>query len=113
MDRLLAHDWPGNVRELQNVMIRYCHSQKIELMETLKSPFETSVADDIPPASDSGTLRSIMDAYEKKVIEAVLRGNQWHRSHAARLLGIDRKTLFTKMKRHGLSRPQHRPSPSS
>ncbi|WP_319522493.1 sigma 54-interacting transcriptional regulator [uncultured Desulfosarcina sp.] len=104
MDRLLAHDWPGNVRELQNVMIRYCHSQKIELMETLKSPFEAPVAEDIPPAGDSVTLRSMMDAYEKKVIEAALQRNQWHRSHAARLLGIDRKTLFTKMKRHGLSR---------
>jgi len=104
MERLLGHDWPGNVRELQNVMIRYCHSQKIELMETLKSPFEAPVAGDIPLTSDSGTLRTMMDAYEKKVIETVLQRNQWHRSHAARLLGIDRKTLFTKMKRHGLPR---------
>ena len=107
MGRLLEYDWPGNVRELQNVMIRYCHSQKIELMETLNSPFETTVADDIPSEVDSGTLRSMMEAYEKRVIEAVLRRNQWHRSHAARLLGIDRKTLFSKMKRHGLAQPPH------
>ena len=109
MDRLMDYDWPGNVRELQNVVIRYCHSQKIELMETLTSPFEAPVADDLTTSTVGGTLRSMMDAYEKKVIGEVLNSNQWHRSNAARQLGIDRKTLFTKMKRHGFAKAWRSP----
>jgi len=102
MARLMDYDWPGNVRELQNVVIRYCHSQKIELMETLTAPLEASVPEDVKATDSGGSLRAMLDAYEKKVISEVLNRNQWHRGHAARLLGIDRKTLFTKMKRHGL-----------
>jgi PAS domain S-box-containing protein len=105
LDRLLAHDWPGNVRELQNVIIRYCHSRKIELMDTLAPKLEPPVVPeaDAGGKTGSGGLRSLVDAYEKKVIEEVLNANRWHRGRAARQLGVDRKTLFTKMKRHGLS----------
>ena len=103
LTRLIDYDWPGNVRELQNVIIRYCHSQKVELMDAYASPLETPLMDDVEmAASSAGNLRSLVDAYEKKIIEAALNTNRWHRSNVARLLGIDRKTLFTKMKRHGL-----------
>ena len=104
MEQLMAYDWPGNVRELQNVIIRYCHSQKIELMESTVPAVE--ITDPEPGPVGLGehrrTLRSMMAAYEKKVIEQVLSQNRWHRSKVASLLGMDRKTLFTKMKRHGL-----------
>ena len=43
-----------------------------------------------------------MADYEKKVIEGALNQQRWHRGKAAQRLGVDRKTLFSKMKRHGL-----------
>jgi PAS domain S-box-containing protein len=103
IDKLMDHDWPGNVRELQNVIIRYCHSQKIELMESLAPPLEGPVVGADMLSGHTGNLRSRLDAYEKKMIEQALDNNRWHRSKVARLLGIDRKTLFTKMKRYGLT----------
>ncbi len=66
------------------------------------SPSEAPVVDDVVVAPSEGTLRALLNAYGKKVVETTLNKNRWHRSHVARLLGSDRKTLFTKMKRHGL-----------
>lgn len=103
MDMLVAHDWPGNVRELQNVIIRYCYSGKIALMGSADSPFETTIAEDPLVATADGTLREQIDAVEKKIVVRALETHRWHRSKVARILGIDRKTLFTKMKRHGLT----------
>ena len=104
MAQLMAYDWPGNVRELQNVIIRYCHSQKIELMETTMPPADATQPVPVDAEPLQGSLRSMIDAYEKKLIEQALNQNRWHRSKVAGLLGMDRKTLFTKMKRHGLLR---------
>ena len=104
MAQLMAYDWPGNVRELQNVIIRYSHSQKIELMESTLQPIDAAPPEPVAEGSNLGPLRAMIDAYEKKLIEQTLDQNRWHRSKAAGLLGIDRKTLFTKMKRHGLLR---------
>jgi two-component system, NtrC family, response regulator AtoC len=103
MNQLMDYDWPGNVRELQNVIIRYCHSHKIQLMTDLTSPFETPVAAKFSGLHCAEKLRSLMDAYERKVIEQTLVNNRWQRSKVARLLGVNRKTLFTKMKQHGLT----------
>ena len=103
MEMLMAHDWPGNVRELQNVIIRYCYSYKIEVMGSMTSPYATPFADDGPVAPTEGGLRDRVDAFEKHVIEQTLHEHRWHRGNVARILGIDRKTLFTKMKRHGLA----------
>jgi PAS domain S-box-containing protein len=107
IDKLVDHDWPGNVRELQNVIIRYCHSQKIELMDSLHAPFEAAMNE----ADASGTgknLRTILENVEKRLIERALDDYHWHRSKVARHLGVDRKTLFTKMKRYGLNQSPKR-----
>ncbi len=102
MDQLFEYDWPGNVRELQNVIIRYCHSQKIELMESAVPSAEIAVTKSVMSLGTKGTLRSMIETYEKMVIEHALNQYRWHRSKVAHLLGVDRKTLFTKMKRYGL-----------
>jgi two-component system response regulator AtoC len=51
-------------------------------------------------AFDTGeqNLRGLMNAYERQLILSVLERHQWRRSEVARRLGIDRKTLFTKIK---------------
>mgnify|MGYP006287744057 CR=1 FL=1 len=101
MDRLTAHLWPGNVRELQNVLRRYVALGRLDLTP------QGSVADrrsDPPlpaalPASGQD-LQEMLKAYEKKVISLALQRHQWHRTKAAESLGINRRTLFKKMKQH-------------
>jgi PAS domain S-box-containing protein len=108
LDRLYRHDWPGNVRELQNVIIRYCSLKKLDLSSTSVSRSAPRIGlPEEPPPAESQTLRDTLRQYEKKVLEDVLQQHHWHRSNAARALGIDRKTLFTKMKELGLNEPQN------
>jgi DNA-binding NtrC family response regulator len=103
MDKLMAYEWPGNVRELQNVIIRYCSTKQIDLSHT-KAP---DVSPDKSISIDkkyepSQTLQVQLDAFEKKLLSEALASNKWHRGKTAVRLGVDRKTLFNKIKRHGL-----------
>jgi DNA-binding NtrC family response regulator len=54
-----------------------------------------------PPRFDR-TLSDAVSGFEKDYIEHLLKENQWHRSRVAGLLGIDRRTLFRKIKAYGL-----------
>ena len=98
---LLAYHWPGNVRELRNVIERALaltlHDQLTieDFPEQLKHPGGA-----IPlPASlvDQGTILSL-DEMESRYIHQVLEQLDGNRTLAARLLGVDRKTLYRKLK---------------
>lgn len=47
-------------------------------------------------------LQTALEEFEKQLILDVLQQNQWHREKTATMLGIDRKTLYTKMKKYGI-----------
>ena len=51
---------------------------------------------------EGSNLKSLVAGYEKQVIQQTLEKHLWHRGKAAKQLGLDRKTLFAKMKRYGL-----------
>ena len=94
---LLAYAWPGNVRELKN---------SIRAAVAL-SPSKTLEATDLPPyirdaqrSRNGESSRVDLDALERKHIERVLKETGGNRSEAARQLGIDRVTLYRKMKRY-------------
>ncbi|MEJ2641992.1 MAG: sigma-54 dependent transcriptional regulator, partial [Desulfosarcinaceae bacterium] len=106
---LMNYDWPGNVRELQNVIVRYCSVGKLELPHAASKrearPFEPASALKTTPKETDEPLRISMARYERELLKAALQRHRWHRSRAARALGVDRKTLFTKLKRHKLVDP--------
>lgn len=103
MDKLMAYDWPGNVRELQNVIIRYCSTKHIDLNHTKATGFSPDKSISIDKKYEpSQTLQVQLDAFEKKLLSEALASNKWHRGKTAVRLGVDRKTLFNKIKRHGL-----------
>jgi transcriptional regulator with PAS, ATPase and Fis domain len=103
MDKLMAYDWPGNVRELQNVIIRYCSTKQIDFSHTKASDFSPDKAISIDQKyRPSQTLQMQLDAFEKKLLSEALAGNHWHRGKTATQLNVDRKTLFNKIKKHGL-----------
>ena len=98
MARLAACPWPGNVRELLHVLERACVMSAADVLD------EHDL--DLPPASDepakaaegSLDLRAAIAALEKSYIERALRRTLGNRAEAARLLGIARPQLYTKMK---------------
>jgi len=97
MELLLEHDWPGNVRELQNAVERAVVVCQGESIETGDLPLTSKGEVD-------GSVRTLAEA-EKLHIQAVLAETEWNISQAARILDIDRVTLYNKIRRFGLQRP--------
>jgi transcriptional regulator with PAS, ATPase and Fis domain len=86
---LLAYDFPGNVRELQNMMEAAVSLSDDEIgTEVIRSLLGGSAGDG-PQALDLG-------AVERQHIGKVLRLTGGNKSRAARILGIDRRTLQRK-----------------
>jgi len=101
-EALINYDWPGNVRELANVLQRFVTLNKIDLKGLSLRPIapEREMAElEIAPDQN---YYEIMSAFEKKVLSRTLQENQWHRGNASEKLGINRKTLFQKLKKHGI-----------
>jgi PAS domain S-box-containing protein len=100
-DLFLTYDWPGNVRELQNAVMRYLTMKRIDFMDQDPPVPETSISPS--ECADLTSLKNRMHRYEKQILLQILEKHHWNRTRVARLLGIDRKTLFTKIKNHQLT----------
>jgi transcriptional regulator with PAS, ATPase and Fis domain len=98
MDRLLGHHWPGNVRELQNALRQYVALGNLDL--PVPGPARSEFPPSPLPPGGEGDLQEMVRAYEKKIIALALQRHQWHRARAAESLGINRRTLFKKMRQH-------------
>jgi DNA-binding NtrC family response regulator len=102
-DRLLSYAWPGNVRELHHALERACimglgDSLALDL-ESIREP---------PEAATKLTkgLKAHTQSGERTAILAVLAAHAYVMTTAAAALGISRKTLWQKMKRYGIARPE-------
>jgi DNA-binding NtrC family response regulator len=95
--------WPGNVRELQNVIERAVLLGKNAVigLEDLPSHF-LAASPTAVETSSTRTLKEALEAPERQIILNVLEANQWNRHVTAEALGINRTTLYKKMKRLGL-----------
>ncbi len=98
MDYMVSYKWPGNVRELQNVVNQYLALKRIVFSsfgpESGERNPESHTAN--PP---SGTLASMVNDFERKIIVQQLNDCGWNKSKVAKSLNIDRKTLDTKIKK--------------
>jgi PAS domain S-box-containing protein len=111
MELLMRHDFPGNVRELENI-IEYafvlCHDALIDvphLPEELQAVRHERQA---APAA-----RSRLQTAEADAVRAAVARTGGVLGRAAQELGIDRTTLWRKMKRYGLKATDYRPRPRS
>lgn len=103
-DLLHRYDWPGNLRELKNVIKRM----------VLLTPGERAEADTLPDemllyvsnhsSFQESDLKAQNENNEKKLIQKTLQKVNYNKSKAAKLLNIDRKTLYSKMERYGLDK---------
>jgi DNA-binding NtrC family response regulator len=101
LNMLMKYNWAGNVRELENAIERAMVVAKGSQL-TPKN-FLLSQSDEKPEYNDRLSLQEI----EKTHILNVLQQKNWNISETARTLGIDRVTIYKKLKRYGLKRPQN------
>jgi two-component system, NtrC family, response regulator HydG len=94
VDLLLAHDWPGNVRELENAVERAMVIGRGPEIQPADFPFQLQ-----PTEPAAGRT---LDEIERGHIERVLQETAGNLSRAARILDIDRTTLYNKLRRYGL-----------
>jgi len=102
LDLLIDWDWPGNIRELENAIERALatctrDSLCVECFDFLKR--------DALSRSTLPTDLSFSEL-EKRMIPAVLERTRGNVAEAARSLGIDRSTLYEKMRKYGIERPR-------
>jgi two-component system, NtrC family, response regulator AtoC len=97
LDLFNSYDWPGNVRELENIIER----------AVILSDSEQIVREDVSiPTVNAGRetpAASSLEEMEKEHIQKVLHEAEGNQSKASLLLGIDRKTLYLKLKKYGIS----------
>jgi DNA-binding NtrC family response regulator len=94
---LQAYDWPGNVRELSNAIERAMVVGAGPALETADLPLKRSPREQL---SDGDSLAEV----EKNHIASVLDRTEWNITQAAQALGIDRVTVYNKIRKYGLSR---------
>ncbi|HLY37941.1 MAG TPA: sigma 54-interacting transcriptional regulator, partial [Candidatus Binatia bacterium] len=101
---LLAYDWPGNVRELQNCIehaVALAETDRIELRDLPESIRESASRQTAPASADDPPLATLEEIERQHILHVLERvGGQ--RKAAARILGLDRKTLYRKLAGYGI-----------
>jgi DNA-binding NtrC family response regulator len=96
LELLSAYRWPGNVRELENVVERaviVCEAGTIGAEDLSISSYDAVADMSVNPS---------LEEMEKNYILRVLKETGGNQSKASQLLGIDRKTLYLKLKKYGI-----------
>jgi two-component system, NtrC family, response regulator HydG len=115
LEALREHVWPGNVRELQNAVERavvvsaraaLSEAGAAGIIDVRDLPLAVTSA---PPASSPLSLREV----ERAHVAAVLERTGWNISQAARFLDVDRVTLYNKIRKYELKRPDDGSSPGA
>ncbi|MCU0580653.1 MAG: sigma-54 dependent transcriptional regulator [Desulfobacterota bacterium] len=102
LEQLMAYPWPGNVRELENA---------IERAVVITPGHELAPGDfaflQAAPTAAAGPGPRNLQELEKQHIQKILEENRWNISKSAGDLGIDRVTLYNKIKKYGFERKDH------
>jgi two-component system C4-dicarboxylate transport response regulator DctD len=93
---LLRHRWPGNVRELQNAAERFALGLELALDNGEPGPVEMT-------RTVTGGLSDQVEHFERALIAAEMSRSHTSVRSLAEALGIPRKTLHDKLRKHGLS----------
>jgi DNA-binding NtrC family response regulator len=100
-DALAAYTWPGNVRELQNAIERAVVVGRGDELRAADLPLRVT---QLPAAGNApGSLAEVERAHVISVLEA----SGWNITRAARVLDVDRVTLYNKIRKYELKRPEN------
>ncbi|MBW2344867.1 MAG: sigma-54-dependent Fis family transcriptional regulator [Deltaproteobacteria bacterium] len=98
VDEMMLYEWPGNVRELENAIERAVVVGKERKIMAKDLPIFRP--EHIRPTSDNS-----LSEIERAHIGHILGENLWNISRSAEILGIDRSTLYSKIKRYKIEKP--------
>jgi len=112
LQRLEAYAWPGNVRELENLIERavvLCRGDAIgpehfpaELARPAAAPASVTAPAMPAPLPASLSMKTEVEALERRLIAAALERSEDNKAAAARLLEISERALWYKLKRYGM-----------
>jgi len=105
---LASHRWPGNVRELRNAMERVAilsPRAEVDAQDLLFLAGAPAGATVTAPPGATGTLASLVEAFERATVLAALERNRWRMTRTAEQLGLERSHLYKKLKALGIERP--------
>ncbi|MCP4021869.1 MAG: sigma-54-dependent Fis family transcriptional regulator [Desulfobacteraceae bacterium] len=99
LDELMLYEWPGNVRELSNAVERAVVVCKTRTITPMDLPIVNSLEKELTQRYFS------LNDVEKQHISQILEETDWNISKSSAILGIDRSTLYNKLKRYDLKKP--------
>lgn len=102
LDALVEYDWPGNVRELQNVLQRYLTMGRLEFASGWTTKTLEMEKNGAQVVMTDGTLKELVEHYEKQVLLQTLEKVHWNRTKLCPLLDIPRRTLTYKLNKYGI-----------
>ncbi|WP_194976470.1 sigma-54-dependent transcriptional regulator [Aquiflexum lacus] len=97
------YPWPGNLRELKNIIRRsvlLCQAEFIDQDILPEELTRVSKIDHLLP--DELEIKNSLNSHEKELIIKTLEKVKFNKTKAAKLLGIDRKTLYNKMEKYAI-----------
>ncbi len=133
---ITQYSWPGNIRELKNIIERAVLLENGKLLDVNQLnidgnqnydsfttlPIEINSADIPPLSTDQNNTNEpetslnrqiviysnsfLLDDVEKSLLLKALSENQWNRNTVAKIVGMNRTTLYSKIKKYGLEEPQ-------
>jgi len=101
MNQLMNYDWPGNIRELENLIVQMIAISENKILndDLLPAQFNNNISIDI---NANKSIATDLSNSEKIMINDALHKCKWNQKEAAKLLGIPRTTLRSKMKKYEL-----------
>jgi two-component system response regulator HydG len=103
--RLEAYSWPGNVRELENVVERAVVLARGSCVELSDLPDSVAGATPLPEGVISFKIGTPLHEVETRMLEETLRATKGNKTLTAKILGIDPKTVFRKLKQGEMEEP--------
>jgi len=100
LDILMRYSWSGNVRELENVLERAIIAAESDSLDA--GAFKFLRVQEEPEAIAATGANLDLKGLERLYIKKTLEENKWNKLAAAKVLGIDRKTLYKKIREYGL-----------
>ncbi len=105
MEILTSHDWPGNIRELENILERAVILDMDGVIDTddlpdilVRSTAQYAAAE----SANSASLKDALKEPEKVYILQIMKEVKWNKKKAAKKLGVNRTTLYNKLKKYNL-----------